>query len=380
MIPVMDRTPWNPDWSAAIERVTSLVESIFACRVKFQTLETFLDRSKQKTNLSLGPVFQEQDLVFLESTLFEPPEMIRGLNPGSFAFPLRVRRAGAGPTDVSLVGVAIIEGLAASDDDRLQMLGEFLHMSVESRLNAFERLLDVEQRERTQLERSTNTLSDVRDESKIIHLFPRKAAEAVEVADPYLLHSYTDELLLQKPILIIARGDSEAASKSLPYNRIALEIFNRTSLWFFVNISDLSEDAFQSAQSFRDLGRMCVFVPDLAALSIEKQLRLAEVFGEAADGDAPRLITVVHDNPTTLVGNGTLLPHLLALLMPYELESNVVTSGDLSPRSLRTIVQNIEAGLKIPSVVNRDPETKASNLIHLLGRWRQDEGSNPTFH
>lgn len=379
----MDRTPWNPEWSAAIERVTSLVESIFACRVKFQTLDTFLDRSKQNINPALGPKFQEQDLVFLESTLFEPPEMIRGINPGSFAFPLRVRRAGARPTDVSLVGVAIIEGLAASNDDRVQLLGEFLQMSVESRLNAFERLLDVEQRERTERARTTGeiaTLSDGRDESKIIHLFPRKAAEPVEIADPYLLHSYTDELLLQKPILIIARGDSESASKTLPYNRIALEIFNRTSLWFFVNISDLSEDAFQSAQSFRDLGRMCIFVPDLAALSIEKQLRLAEVFGETADGDAPRLITVVHENPTTLVGKGTLLPHLLALLMPYELESSVVTSGDLSPRSLRAIVQNIEAGLKIPSVVNRDPETKASNLLHLLGRWRQDEGSNPTFH
>ncbi len=376
----MDRTPWNPEWTAAIERVTALVESIFACRVKFQTLETFLDCSKQNMNPALGPKFQEQDLVFLESTLFEPPEMIRGISPGSFAFPLRVRRAGARPTDVSLVGVAIIEGLAASNDDRIQLLGEFLQMSVESRLNAFERLLDVEQRARAQSEQAALENLDGRDDSKILHLFPRKAAEPVEVSDPYLLHSYTDELLLQKPILIIARGDSESASKTLPYSRIALEIFNRTSLWFFVNISDLSEEAFQSAQSFRDLGRMCIFVPDLAALSIEKQLRLAEVFGETADGDAPRLITVVHDNPTTLVGKGTLLPHLLALLMPYELESSVVTSGDLSPRSLRTIVQNIEAGLKIPSVVNRDPETKASNLIHLLGRWRQDEGSNPTFH
>lgn len=365
----MDRTPWNPDWTAAIERVTSLVESIFACRVKFQTVDSFLDRSNDIT-----PDFHAQDLLFLESTLFEPPELIRGLKPGVFAFPLRVRRAGAKPTDVSLVGVATIEGLAASDDERVRMLGEFLHMSVELRINAFERLLDIEQRERAVLETTT-----AENASKVIPLFPRKTAETETQPDPYLLHAYTDELLLQKPILIVARGDSASASKTLPYNRIALEIFNRTSLWFFVNIADLSEEAFVSAQAFRDLGRMCIFVPDLAAISIEKQLRLAEVFGDGCDGDAPRMISIVHEDPAKLVGQGTLLAHLLALLMPYQLDAAAVTSGDLSPRALRTIVQDIEVNLKLPSVYNRDPETKGSNLIHILGRWRQDEGS-PTFH
>ena len=378
----MDRTPWNPDWSAAIARVTSLVESVFACRVKFQTVDAFLNLSNSKTN----PAFNSQDLVFLESTLFETPTLIRGTRPGLFAFPLRVRRARAPVTDVSLVGIATIEGLAASDDERLRSLGEFLHMAVESRLNAFERLLDIEQRERKLLDEV-----DIHESSKVIRLFPRKIAELNEPeSPPFQLRSYENEQCIEEPILIIARGDNSQSAKALPYNRIALEVFNRTSLWFFVNISDLSEDAFQSAQSFRGLGRMCIFVPDLAAVSIEKQLRLAEVFGRPADespdgsvdgtgdgsndaiADAPRLITVVHDDPATLVANGTLLPHLLALLTPYELDPAIVSSGVITPRALSEIVQKIFS----PG----GPDTKASNLIPLLGRWRLDDGSNPTFH
>lgn len=369
----MDRKPWNPDWSTAIEKVTSLVESLFACRVKFQTVETFLDLAKNSTR-GAGPRFHSQDLVFLESTLFEAPALIRGSRPGLFAFPLRVRRAGAATHDVSLVGVATIEGLAASDDERLQMLGEFLHMAVESRINAFERLLDIEQRERALLAQA-----EVRESSKVVRLFPRKTDEPLESSESFQLRSYENELQLADPILIIGRTASGKTAKPLPYNRIALEIFNRTSLWFFVNISDLSEDAFQSAQSFRDLGRMCIFIPDLAIVSIEKQLRLAEVFGRPEGGgavsaltDAPRIISVVHDDPAILVANGTVLPHLLALLISYEVDPTFVNNGSVSARDVQEIVQKIVS----PGSV----KTKSSNLIPILGRWRQDDGSNPTFH
>ncbi len=366
----MDRTPWNPEWSAAIERVKVLVESIFACRVKFQTLDTFLDRDSHNAG-----VYLEQDLVFLESPLFEPPTMLRGTRPGAFAFPLRVRRAQAKRSDVSLVGVATIEGLAASSDDRLEQLGEFLQMVIESRIEAFERLLDVEQQERLFLAQA-----DQHENSKVIRLFPHAPAEAPS----FQLDICDNELNFSKPIVLFSTAKS--ASNEFPFSRVALEIFNRTSLWFFVNMSDLSEDAFQSAQSFRNLGRMCIFVPDLASVSIEKQLRLAEVFGalESEDPnvdntDLPHLITVLHDTPATLVGSGAVLPHLLALLTPIELDKTLLDAHETSSQTIRNVVLQIESQLKgeKPAV---ESTTKASNLIPLLGRWRQDDGSNPTFH
>lgn len=358
----MDRTPWNPDWSQAIARVGALVESLFACRVKFQTVESFLESSQTGTQ----PSFLQQDLVFFESTLFDLPKMIRGTRPGLFAFPIRIRRAGAAKNDVSLVGVATIEGLAASDDARLHQLGEFLQMAAESRIEAFERLLDVERQERTLLEQA-----DVRENSKVVRLFPRNSKEETE--ESFRLRSYEDGLNLTTPLLLMGPA-------KFPFNRIALEIFNRTSLWFFVNIEDLSEEAFQSAQSFRDLGRMCIFIADLAKLPIEKQLRLAEVFGASEPGtDAPRLITVLNDTPATLVGSGVLLPHLLALLTPVEIDPMLTSTPDPSAKAIRTIVQGIEARLKSPDAFF-PPETKASNLIPIHGRWQRDDGSNPTFH
>lgn len=372
----MDRTPWNPDWSLAISRVSSLVEGLFSCRVKFQTIEAFLERGKAATDADgvTTALYLEQDLVFLESSLFEPPALIRGLRPGAFAFPLRVRRAGAPKSDVSLVGIATIEGLAASDDARLQQLGEFLQMAVESRIEAFERLLDVERQERMVLEQA-----EVREPSKVIRLFPRSTEPSVE---SFRLRSYEDGLNLPKPILLTGLPIMTTTSRTFPFSRIALEIFNRTSLWFFVTITDLSDDAFQSAQSLRDLGRMCIFIPNLAALPIERQLRLAEVFGsEESNTDTPRFIAVLHETPASAIANGTVLPHLLDLLMTVSLDSVPVAMSHASEptaKMVRSIVQTIEARIKGEAAPTF--ETKGSNLIPLLGRWQHDDGSNPTFH
>lgn len=355
---VMDRTPWNPDWSAAIARVTSLVESLFACRVKFQTLDTFLDRSEGGS----ANAFQEQDLVFLESSLFDPPAMLRGAKSGLFAFPLRVRRAGAAQSDVSLVGIAVIEGLAASDDERLRQIGEFLQLATESRIDAFERLLDIEQRERE--------LAIPNVDTKVIHLFSRRESPSGPV-ESFRLRNYDDSLKLTKPLLIL--NHTPKSSQGFATNRLALEIFNKTSMWFFVNIADLSEDAFLSAQAFRDLGRMCIFIPNLAEVSIEKQLRLAEVFGEAssdASSDAPRLIVAIDRFPAPLVAEGLVLPHLLNLMMSVEIELG---------SDVRDAVQQVEMAFG-GSPRPLSPATKGSNLIPLLGRWRKDENPSPTFH
>lgn len=364
----MDRTPWNPNWATAIERVKSLVESLFSCRVKFQTLETFLDRSGNEPKL-----FMEQDLVFLESSIFEPPRMIRGTAPGAFAFPLRVRRAGARSNDVSLVGVATIEGLAASSDDRLEQIVEFLQMAVESRLDAFERLLDVEQQELRFLDEKV-----ARESSKVVRLFPH----APEEAPAFVLENRDDAFDISKPVVLL--GSEKTKHNGFPFSRIALDLFNRTSLWFFVNVSDLSEDAFSSAQAFRELGRMCIYIPDLAELSIEKQLRIAEVFGEANSTtlgpDGPRLVSVIHEKPATLIGNGAILPHLLALMTPVRLEPSLLETAEPSSHTIRKIVQQIEVQLVDPTLNPESVATKASNLIPLHGRWRQDDGSNPTFH
>ncbi len=378
----MNRTTWNPDWSAAIERITTLVEAMFVCRAKFRTLDSFLEPVSRSAYL-------EQDLVFLESTLFEVPEMIRSVVPGQFAFPLRVRRAGSDSKDVSLVGVATIEGLAASDDVRLQQIAEFLHLAVESRLDAFERLLDIEQREQ-----QLKLEQEMRENNKVIRLFPREVESrhsgdgdnSEKAISSFRLPTSEVAIELSQPLLLVndrLGRNSTGAQKSMQ-EKIAIEIFNKSGHWFFVGLDDLSDDSFRTAHAFRELGRMCVFIANLADVSIEKQLRMAEVFAATkGEADAPSVIAFVDEDPKALVARGTVLPHLLDLMamihVPAALALNTSSGAPIAGhRTFGVLLREISATL-LGQPANREGLEGAS-IIPLNGRWQRDDGPNPTFH
>jgi hypothetical protein len=378
----MNRTTWNPDWSAAIARITSMVEAMFLCRAKFSSIESFLEGDSRAD-------FAEQDLAFIESVRFEPPSLIRSHRVGKFAFPLRVRRFGAPASDVSLVGIATIEGLAAFDDDRLNQIVEFLHLAVESRLDAFERLMDIEQREK-QLEQEQT----VRESSKVVSLFPRQVKSRTEDRfhqreesdfSAFQLPTAQPALELTKPLLLL--NEKIARGSQLGLEKIALEIFNRSSHWFFVNIQDLSEDAFRSAAAFRELGKMCVYIPDLSDLSIEKQLRLAEVFSAVKEEiDSPSFIAFSSEEPKTLVGKGSVLPHLLDLMamihVPAALTLAVGSHGSIMcHRSLVPMLREISATLSgLSNTARGSKMAESAAIIPLMGKWNQDNSPNPTFH
>jgi hypothetical protein len=386
----MNRTTWNPEWSAAIERITTLVEAMFACRAKFRTLDSFLEPVSRSAYL-------EQDLVFLESTLFEVPEMIRSVVPGQFAFPLRVRRAGADAKDISLVGVATIEGLAASDDTRLKQIAEFLHLAVESRLDAFERLLDIEQREQQLV-----LEQEMRESKKVVRLYPRDAGPrehaprrisddaSDETVSSFNLPASEAALELSKPLLLVndhlARksSTSQKSVQNLAHEKIAIEIFNKSGHWFFVGLNDLSDDSFRTAHSFRELGRMIVFISNLADVSIEKQLRLAEVFAATkGESDAPSVIAFVDEDPKVLVARGTVLPHLLDAMamihVPAALSLSTSSGAPIAGhRTFGVLLREITATLIGRPAMREGLE--GASVIPLNGRWQRDDSPNPTFH
>jgi len=381
----MNRTTWNPEWSAAIERITTLVEAMFACRAKFRTLDSFLEPVSRSAYL-------EQDLVFLESTLFEVPEMIRSMVPGQFAFPLRVRRAGAEVKDLSLVGVATIEGLAASDDTRLKQIAEFLHLAVESRLDAFERLLDIEQREQKLV-----LDQEMRESKKVVRLYPRDLGPRLsgdessdETVSSFHLPVSETALELSKPLLLVndhLARKSSSAQKSVQgsaQEKIAIEIFNKSGHWFFVGLNDLSDDSFRTAHSFRELGRMIVFIANLAHVSIEKQLRLAEVFAATkGETDAPSVIAFVDEDPKVLIARGAVLPHLLdAMAMIHVPAALALSTSSGAPiaghRTFGVLLREITATL-LGRPSSREGAEGAS-VIPLNGRWQRDDSPNPTFH
>lgn len=355
----MDRTPWNEEWSESVARVGKLISSLFACQVRFQSIEAFLEQARQEQ------LFLEQDLVFFHSNLFMPPDHLRSCRPGTIAFPLHVRRQGstAGSTtvagDVSLVGVATVERLATSDDQRLTEVGEFLKLAVEAKLDAFERLLAIEQREAQLLQAQTECES-----KNVIQLFPRAIQKAALSTAEIPLHTIpatdSDVFIFDKPLLI-------QSSDSRAVERIAVEIFQKTDLWFFVNIEDLHADAFASSNAVRELGRMCIFIRDLATVSAERQIRIAEAFAEhALDSDGPRLIAAITEPLPQLIDAGKVLAHLSGLFKVVQ--PTAAEIGDSTQRAISAIVNSLSGkGAK-------------SKLIPLWGHRPGGDDRPPTFH
>lgn len=128
--------------------------------------------------------------------------------------------------------------------------------------------------------------------------------------------------ILKDGLLIL--GDN---CQEVPFGRLGLEIFNQTSLWFFVNINDLSQEAFLSANSFNELGRMCIFIPDLSLVSLEKQKVIFEsllLFGE----DSPKIIAVVHSPLTQLLQQGLVISSLVNQLKKVSIDTHHLKSDD----------------------------------------------------
>lgn len=356
----MIRTRWNPEWSQAVERVARLIETLFHCRVQFLTIESFLQNHRDD--------FPAQDLIFLESTLFTAPPVLRSYVAGTLMFPLKVRRAGVRSSEVGLVGAAVVSGLAASDDERVLQIGEFLQLAVEAKLDAFERLLEIEQQEN-----ELKVLNEVEKTGKVLQLFKEKVEKQNIFSDlePIALKSYGEQLKIDRPLLLV-RTENEAPTS----HKLALEIFNRTGLWFFVSIDDLTDDTFHTAEGFRDLGRLCVFIPDLSKVSIERQMRLCETFSRAgtSGADHPRLIAAISEDPVALVGRGLLLPHVISLF-----ETIDVRAGRTAQQAVSEVEKLLSLEATPSAGASNAADSQSASLIPLTVRFQNDE-TPPTFH
>lgn len=373
----MLRSPWNPEWQTAVQKVSRLIESLFHCKVRISTVESFLEHVADATG-----AYAEQDLAFINSKFFAPPSVIRSNRTGLFAFPLRVRRASTArdPNTFSLVGMTEVFGLAASDDQRLEQIAEFLQLAVEARLDAFERLLEIEQHaEATRLAAAIE--ETISGSPKIVPLFrlsEKLASLEQQAGDPDTIEltAFSEQMSLDRAVLLIAKSPAPS-EPSKACERIALEIFNRTSLWFFVNIADLQAGALDSFESFRDLGRLCLYIPDLAALSTERQLRLAEFLARSANdrdsgmsADYPRVVAAVSEEPARLVGRGVLLPHLPALF------DAVAVTSQSTPTAIASELERQTA--KAGGLPSHDGQR--GTLIPLLQYFRRDDNTPPTIH
>lgn len=331
--------------------------------------------------------FCSQDLAFLESLQFELPKFVRATKPGKFAFPLNTQRG--------LVGIATVEGLAASDDLRLQQLLEFIVLAVETRIDAFERLLELEQLEKnTPQSGNPSALS-----SNIVSLFEYERGDS-------FLNNYTEEtpsielplshstMELEQPILLLnSHFNYGKTEKDFGKRKIALEIFQQSTHWFFVDINDLADETFQLPEKIKELGKMCIYIPNLAELSSEKQIRLAEAMTRIKElrisgiNDLPGFIGFIDDIPQSLIERRLVAPHLLDLMMIIQIPLSLamsISSGlrIMGERGMRALLQEInetQCALDQPAKQSNQ-NSSVSNVIPINGKWRPDNSPNPTFH
>ncbi|MBK7889755.1 MAG: hypothetical protein IPJ84_02575 [Bdellovibrionales bacterium] len=174
--------------------------------------------------------------------------------------------------------------------------------------------------------------------------------------------------LLEKPLLLqTIPHNASSDGDAIAIDRVAVDLFNKTDLWFFVNIEDLHADAFASVQSIKELGRMCIFIRNVASVSTDRQLRIAEAFAhDAMSADGPHLIAATSEPLSELVASGRVLEHFAKLFRTVELNAGSNTG------SVQSVVSFIVDSL--------DGKTPRSKLIPLWGRRPSNDDRPPTFH
>ncbi|HRK06195.1 MAG TPA: hypothetical protein PLZ57_00380 [Pseudobdellovibrionaceae bacterium] len=369
----MDRTPWSPDNSDLIVRVTRLTERLFACRLSLMSLEQFQVHAAEQG-------YHAQDLIFLSAQNFDAPRFIRSSVTGRVAFPLVPGGLNPNLNDQSLVAsplthfptlptvyaVAQIDGLAASDDQRLALISDFLHFATESHREAL--------RQTFSFESSSPTLKYDQSPSKVIRLFPRleERANWFAVDEPRTdLPTLENKLGLDRPILFVC-------PPRFPVERAAVELFNRSRLWFFVSLGDLQTDALQSARSLRELGRMCIFVPDIGRLSLDQQRVFIEALSDPSD-DGPRLIAGAPREVSELIESGALLAELADLCLQVEVNPTIRALGPDHGPVIRSLINSIEAAEVRRTQGSESEDLEGGRLIRLFKSFDTDE-DNPTLH
>jgi predicted Rossmann fold nucleotide-binding protein DprA/Smf involved in DNA uptake len=130
-----------------------------------------------------------------------------------------------------------------------------------------------------------------------------------------------------------------------PVNRVAIEIHELSGRWAFVSVEDLPADVFANRESIEKLGGLTLFIRDIASLSTNQQLKLAEYLARAASDDTPHVIAASSLSVDDLIHQGRILPYLSRLFTVSTLNTTSNKSAaqitkELVEASLQQLVEN----------------------------------------
>jgi hypothetical protein len=280
----------------ALARLNKMFEGIVGSKLEFLSCDDLLDREKTQmwkdADIALVMTSQVRDFTFVESNA-----------SGTYGFPVWM--------DTDFLGLAIVKNVTNVSGAKLLVMAELVGLFIEQSLrqgDRREKLILLEERMRV-LENAPN----------VIQLRPRK-----KLKDTMDLDNFIDEVEISTPAKSPSPISSlplllETKSASL-LHRIAVELHQIAGRWALVASDDLPADIFNSKESLQELGNMTLFVRDIAKLTTNQQIKLAEYLSLGHQADAPQIIAGTSAPIASLLSEGKVLAHLVNLLTYAELK------------------------------------------------------------
>jgi hypothetical protein len=330
-------------------RMNRILEGLMGCQVEFLPAHALTNEQWDESDL---------ELLRGERALF--PRYVRSLGGSAFGFPINLHGAFA--------GLAVVRDLKPARPRKLLLLAELLTSLLEHGLRQEER--------RDQLRLIEERLHLLEESSNVIPFRTMRLGrdlqsvnlQAIDFESPA---ESEPSPIASTPLLIQTKA-------GFPLHRIAVEIHHLSRRWAFVSSHDLPQDVFSSREGLEQLGSITLFIPDIAQLSTEQQLRVAEYLSVAPTIEMPHLIFGSLSPTDELIASGRLLPHLAALLCCSHLEwterSPEQMTSDLIKASIHHLLAQTQAnpdghGVSVAPVV-------PVHFQHLA----QLDPDQPTFH
>jgi hypothetical protein len=332
-----------------LPKMNRILDGLMGCRLEFQPVDE-LDSDQWKSG----------DLKILrESRCGQPdwPRFLEGDSGRAFGFPINLKG--------NFAGLAVVKGWKGDRAQQLLLLAELLTLVLEQAAQQEDR--------RDRLRLIEERLLLIEEHSNVIPLRPARFGRVLQLTQDQVTRHQEMEIqepkrqspLTSMPILIETKA-------GFPLHRLAVEIHQMSDRWALVGLEDLPPEVLDSRERLKELGSITLFIRDLAQLTPEQQIKLAEYLSTKPADDMPHVIAGLSTQEAEDENQPPrVMPHLMSLFC----------------------VSNLQWTEKTPEQVTS--EFVSASLQHLLDRTRESvthgehfipfhiqhlDSENPTVH
>ena len=229
-----------------------------------------------------------------------------------------------------LAGAARISSRENMTEEDINYLHQVIRMVLENSLNNIERLDILSQYEdhiATANERENQT-----EDTNLVYLSNYQK-------NNFPLPNNVGKESLAFPFMIECKNEEDLY-------KMALEVHSQSRRFAFLNIEDLSSEAFKNVETLRKLGPITVFVSDLTQLTLEQQNCIVDHYTHMTDLDVPHFVCGTQMPLAQLISEHKVLPGLvkvlavghLAMTRPFNFykSRNILEFFDIHPTDTTT--------------------------------------------